>query len=108
MTFDARSLALTVSQRTWQLFKAALLAILTCSFSCHSTRRTRIVTLRDGWSGDRIPVGGRFSAPVQTGPGVQPASYTMGTGSFPGVKRPGRGVARPHLGPGLKKEHVIG
>ena len=34
----------------------------------------------------------RFFAPVQTGPGAHPASYTMGTGSFPGVKRPGRGV----------------
>jgi hypothetical protein len=28
--------------------------------------------------------GARFSAPVQTGPGAHPASYTMGTGSFPG------------------------
>jgi hypothetical protein len=37
-----------------------------------------------GWSGDRIPVGTRFSAPVQTGPGAYPASYTMGTGSVPG------------------------
>ena len=26
----------------------------------------------------------RFSAPVQTGPGVHPASCTMGTGSSPG------------------------
>ena len=26
------------------------------------------------------------------GPGAYPASYTMGTGSFPGLKRPGRGV----------------
>jgi len=43
-------------------------------------------------SGDRIPVGARFSAPVQTGPGAHPASYTMGTGSFPGVKRMVRGV----------------
>ena len=34
----------------------------------------------------------RFSSPVQTDPGAHPASYTMGTGSFPGVKRPGRGV----------------
>jgi hypothetical protein len=33
--------------------------------------------------------GARFSAHVQTGPGVHPASYRMGTGSFPGVKRPG-------------------
>jgi len=36
--------------------------------------------------------GVRFSAPVQTGPGAQPASYKMGTGSFPGVKRLGHGV----------------
>jgi hypothetical protein len=36
--------------------------------------------------------GSRFSAPVQTGPGAYPASYAVGTGSFPGVKRPGRGV----------------
>jgi hypothetical protein len=32
----------------------------------------------------------RFSAPVQTGPGTHPASCTMGTGSFPGVKQTGR------------------
>jgi hypothetical protein len=37
---------------------------------------------------------------------AHPASYTMGTGSFPGVKRPGRGVERkPHLAPRLKKEY---
>ena len=37
----------------------------------------------------------RFSASVQTRPGAHTASYTMGTGSFPGVKRPGRGVEHP-------------
>jgi len=41
--------------------------------------------------------GARFSAPVQTGPRIHPASYTMGTESFSGVKRPGRGVDRPPL-----------
>jgi len=52
--------------------------------------------LRAGRSGDRVPVGARFSAPVQTGPGAHPASCTMGTGSFPGVKS-GRGVTlSPH------------
>ena len=40
--------------------------------------------------------GTRFFAPVQTGPGVHPASCTMSTGSFPGVKS-GRGVMlTPH------------
>ena len=39
--------------------------------------------------------GGRFSAPAQTGPGAHPASCTIGTGSFLGVKRPGR-CADPH------------
>jgi hypothetical protein len=40
--------------------------------------------------------GAKFSAPVQTGPGVYPASCTMGTGSFPGVES-GRGVTlTPH------------
>ena len=52
-------------------------------------------SLRAGRSGDRIPVGARFSALVQTGPGAQPTSYTMGTGSFPGVKRPRRDVDHP-------------
>jgi hypothetical protein len=42
--------------------------------------------LRAGRSGDRIPMGARFSAPVQTGPGAHPASCAMGTRSFPGVK----------------------
>ena len=47
--------------------------------------------LRSGMSWDRIPVGTRFSAPVQTGPEAHPASCTMGTGSFTGVKS-GRGM----------------
>jgi hypothetical protein len=55
--------------------------------------------------GDRIPVGARFSAPVQTGPGAHPASYTMGAGSFSEVKRPGRGVDNPpNLAPRITKE----
>ena len=37
----------------------------------------------------------RFSATAQTGPGAHPASYTIGTGSFLGVKRPGRGADHP-------------
>ena len=53
--------------------------------------------------------GSRFPAPVQTGPGAHPASYTMGNRSFPGVKRPGPG-ADPHSHfqcRGLKKGRAI-
>jgi hypothetical protein len=49
-------------------------------------------SLRAVRSGDRIPAGARFFAPFQTGPGAHPASYAMSTRSFPGVRRPGRGV----------------
>ena len=52
--------------------------------------------LRGGRFGDLIPMGARFSVPVQTSPGAHPASCAMGTGSFPGVKS-GRGVTlTPH------------
>ena len=34
-----------------------------------------------GWSGDWIPVGVRFSAPIQTGPEGHPTICTTGTGS---------------------------
>jgi hypothetical protein len=37
----------------------------------------------------------KFSAAVQIDPGAHPASCTMGTGCFPGVKRPGRGADQP-------------
>ena len=58
--------------------------------------------------GDRILVGAgaRFSASVQTGPGTQPVSYTMGTGSLLGVKRPGRGVDHPSPSIAEVKESV--
>jgi hypothetical protein len=51
--------------------------------------------LRAGRSGDRIPVGARLSVQVQTGSEANPVSYTMGTGSFPGVRQPERGVDNP-------------
>jgi hypothetical protein len=52
------------------------------------------IATRYGMDGSEVESrwGARFSAPVQTGPGAYPAPYTMGTGSFPGVKRPERGV----------------
>jgi hypothetical protein len=53
--------------------------------------------LRAGRSGIESRWGRDFFAHVQTGPGAQPASCTMGTGSFPGVKQPGRGADQPLL-----------
>ena len=50
--------------------------------------------------------GAKFSAPVQNGPGAHPASYTMGTGSFPGVKWSGRGVDHPLPSSAEVKEKV--
>ena len=63
-------------------------------------------SLRAGRSVDEIPVGARFSAPIHTGPEAYSASYTMGTGTSLGVKRPGRGLDHPtpNLAPRLKKE----
>ena len=52
---------------------------------------------------------GRDFPPVQTGPGAHPASCTMGTGSFPGVKC-GRGVlltTHPLLAPRSWKDRAI-
>jgi len=52
--------------------------------------------LRGGRSGDRIPVEAKFSAPAHTSPGFHPASCTMRTESFSGLKS-GRGVTlTPH------------
>ena len=49
-----------------------------------------------GWTVQgSIPGGGRFSASVQAGCEAHPASYTVGTGSFPGVKWPECGVGHP-------------
>ena len=47
--------------------------------------------------------GATFSTPVQTGSGAHPASYTMDTGSFPGVKAAGA----LRLTPRLKKNSAI-
>ena len=50
--------------------------------------------------------GARFSATVHTVPEAHPASYTMGSGSFLGVKRPGWGVDHPPPSSAEVKERV--
>ena len=65
--------------------------------------------IRAGRSGDGIPLGARFSPPVQTGPGTHPAFCIMGTVSFPGVNS-GRGVtlaSHPLLVPWSRQSRAI-
>jgi len=52
------------------------------------------VATRYGLEGPKIESRWGHDFPHQS-TSVHPASYTVGTGSFPGVKRPGRGVDHP-------------
>ena len=71
-------------------YVSVLLKIWAGYFSRHSD------WLWAGWSGDRIPVGGDIFRTCPDRPWDQPASCTMRTGSFSGVKC-GRGVTlTPH------------
>jgi hypothetical protein len=64
--------------------------------------------LQAGQSGDRIPVGTRFIAHVQTGPGAHPAFCTVGTRSFLGVKWRRCGADHPPLlAPRSRKSRAI-
>ena len=53
-----------------------------------------------------VGLAARFSASLPTGPRAHLASYTMGTGSFPGVRRSGRGVDHPLSYSAEAKERV--
>jgi len=48
----------------------------------------------------------RFSAPVQTGPGAHPASYTMDTGCSSGIKQPVSGIDQSSPSSAEVKERV--
>jgi len=72
-------------------------------------RNNNFTSVSAAHSGDRNPVEARFSAPIQTGPGVHPASCTMSTGFFPRVKD-GRVVTltpHPLLVPWSRKSRAI-
>jgi hypothetical protein len=70
-----------------------LLPFLSCYF--HLCGPGSSVGIATGYGLDDPGIESRFSAPVQTGPGAQPASCTLGTGSFPGAKQPGRSADHP-------------
>jgi hypothetical protein len=56
---------------------------------CHDKCRNHIFIYKIMKAGDRIPVGVRFPAPVQTSPGAHPPSYTKSTRSYSEVKGAG-------------------
>jgi len=97
------------------LYKGALYLYLTStmrffsSFLSPNPLSLLRLYLRAGRSGDRIPLGARFSTPVQIGPGAHPSSCTMGTGSFPGAKSGWSVTLTPHplLVPWSRKSRAI-
>ena len=65
------------------------------------------VSLRAGQSANQIPVRARFSANVQIGPGKPPSlMYNAYRVSFPGIKRPHRGLDHIPPSSGDVKESV--
>ena len=65
-------------------------------YLCRPGQRSRYSNvLRAGWPGSQITVEVRFSAPIRTGPGAHPASYTMCTRSSQRVKQPHHGITTP-------------
>ena len=113
MASQRRQVFAIPSQRTWIFRKTALISVhLLLYIILHYILRSRVsvvgiaTTLRAGRSGVRLPIGARFSAPVQRDSEAHPDSYTTGTATFPGVKRPGRGVEHPHPSSAEVKERV--
>jgi hypothetical protein len=90
-------------KRTWMMMMMMIIIIIIMGRDSAVGIATRYGA---GRSGDRIPVRAKFSASFQTGPGAHPGSYTMGTGSFPGVKRQGRGVDHQPTSSAEVKERV--
>ena len=88
--------------REWVLYTVCMAGL------CVSRDSIIGIATRYGLDGPGIESrwGARFSAPVHTGRGTHPASCTTGTGSFPGIKRPGRGVDRPPPTSAKFKERV--
>jgi len=81
----------------WTFLPVVIPDLIFLRFLTERLGRDSSVGIGTGRSGVRTPVGVRFSAPVQTGPGAHPACYAMGNGSLsPGWGRSGRGVTTTH------------
>jgi hypothetical protein len=64
--------------------KSILILVIYGSHADNGPRRRSLYRdfLRNGRSANWVPVEGRFSAPVQTGPGAYPASSKVGNESL--------------------------
>jgi hypothetical protein len=87
----------------WIIFDAIQVSAAECTTQTHTNFNAvylsdwRIATCY-GLDGPGIESGhGPIFSLAQTGPRAYPASYTVGTGSLPGVKRPGCDVNHPPL-----------
>ena len=91
VSFDTKLCAVMDSGSRWTWVSTVLSAIALDSL--HGPGSVVGIATGYGLDGPGIEYrwGARFSAPVQTGPGPNPAPCTMRTRSFPGVKS-GRGV----------------
>ena len=73
-----------------------LLILLQLLSKMWAARAQSVERLAVGWTVQGSnPFGGEVFRTRSTGPGAHPVSYTMGIGSFPEVKRPGRDVDDP-------------
>jgi len=109
-------LAKNLHPRPW-MARSILLPYDQCTVRTHAHKHATIIVdchssvglaTRYGLDGPEIEFlfgGGEVLRTRPDLPGAHPASYIMGAGPFPGVKRPGRGFDHsPHLSPRLKKE----
>ena len=107
MTFGRRENCLSVNWRSCVLCLACWPCLMWCTGLCVGRAIAQSVQrLATGCTvRGSNPDGGEIFLTCPHRPWVHPASYTTGTGSFPGVKRPGRGVDHPQLQLRLKKEY---
>jgi hypothetical protein len=92
-------------QASTPVLKCANVAAVPASATALFLKITMCFRLAKGWAvRGSNPGRGGFSSPAHTGHEAHPASWTMDTGTFPGVMRPGRALnTHPNTAPRLKK-----
>ena len=91
---------------SWPALKNSLFHLLSLSLQARLNQSKLIQTSHSKFSSSYPTWSILTSTLVINGPGAHPASHTMGTGSFPGVRRLGRGVDHPNPSSAEVKETV--